>query len=92
MFDCPEYCKTSFPTSPDPVKATQSTSLWRHKDLPVIGPSPGKTENTHSGTPASDNRAPILIALIGDCSAGLSITEFPVIRAGAIFHIAIHKG
>uniref|UniRef100_A0A0A9H5S5 Rf2c n=1 Tax=Arundo donax TaxID=35708 RepID=A0A0A9H5S5_ARUDO len=44
---------TSRPTSVDPVKLTLSTSMCDATAAPAVGPNPGTTLSTPSGTPAS---------------------------------------
>ncbi len=50
------------------------------------------TLTTPSGTPASAISWASRSAVSGVCSAGFSITQFPVASAGASFHAAISSG
>ena len=83
---------TSLPTSPDPVNATLSTSWWEAIAAPAVGPNPGTTLITPSGTPASWASSAIRRAVSGVCSAGLRTTVFPPARAGPHFHACISAG
>ena len=62
------------------------------KAFPAVGPNPGTTLNTPSGTPASMASSETFKAESGDCSAGFKIKLFPVANAGAIFQKAISNG
>ncbi|MOA45904.1 hypothetical protein D3C78_1683510 [compost metagenome] len=48
--------------------------------------------NTPAGMPASAASWAMRRAVSGDCSAGLRITELPMAKAGATFHMAISMG
>src|SRR3546814_18886779 len=41
MLDSPEYFRKYLPTSVEPVKAMQSTSMWRPRAWPAVSPKPG---------------------------------------------------
>jgi hypothetical protein len=60
--------------------------------LPASGPKPGTTLNTPGGMPASSASSASLRAVSGLFSDGLSTTELPAARAGAIFHAAMIMG
>ncbi len=92
MLDSPEYLMKNLPTSAEPVKATQSTSMWRPRAWPAVSPKPGSTFSTPSGTPASAASSAARIVVSGVCSAGLTITELPAASAGPIFQAAIMSG
>ena len=70
----------------------QSTSMCNASGEPASGPKPGTTLNTPAGTPASSASSARRKAVSGDFSLGLSTTELPAARAGAIFHAAMIMG
>ncbi|TIS85215.1 MAG: amino acid transporter [Mesorhizobium sp.] len=80
------------PTAVDPVKARQSTSMWRPSAWPAVSPRPGTTLSTPAGRPASMASSASLSAENGDCSAGFSTTELPAASAGAHFQVAMSSG
>jgi hypothetical protein len=80
------------PTSVEPVKAILSTSSWAAKAAPAVSPNPVTTFTTPSGMPASAISWASSSAVSGVCSAGLSTTQLPVVRAGPSFHAAISSG
>ena len=75
-----------------PVKAILSTSGCCASAAPAVGPNPGTTLNTPSGSPASAAMRASSIAVIGVCSAGFSTTVLPHASAGAVFHVAMMNG
>ena len=66
--------------------------MCKARALPTVWPKPGSTLNTPSGMPASVASAARRMAVSGDFSEGLRITEFPVASAGAIFQAAMIMG
>ena len=85
-------CTMSLPTSVEPVNATLSTSSWAARAAPAVSPNPVTTFTTPSGMPASAMISASRSAVSGVCSAGLRMTQLPVVRAGPSFHAAISSG
>ena len=92
MFDWPAYPSNSFPTAVEPVKDSLTTSGCSASALPASDPKPFTTLNTPAGPRASTNRAARRRHDMGAFSAGLSTTQLPAARIGAIFHTAISIG
>ena len=63
-----------------------------HSSSPTTGPEPVTTFSTPGGRPHSAATAAISSAVSGVSEAGFSTRQLPMIRAGAIFHIAIMNG
>ena len=59
---------------------------------PTSGPKPGRTLKTPAGIPASNASSATRRVVKDVCSAGLTITLFPVANAGPIFQASIIKG
>ncbi|MCY1303936.1 hypothetical protein D9M70_536680 [compost metagenome] len=76
----------------EPVKAMASTSPCRDSALPVSAPKPGSTLNTPSGMPASLASWAMRMAVSGERSDGLRITELPQASAGPSFQLAMSSG
>ena len=83
---------TCLPTRVEPVKPMQSTSMCIARGVPASVPKPGTTFNTPAGKPASMANSAKRKAVSGDFSLGLSTTELPQAKAGAIFHAAMIIG
>ena len=90
--DSAEYWRNSRPTSVEPVNVTLSTSMWRPSAAPASPPGPGTTFSTPSGSPASAASSARRITDSDVSRDGLTIIEFPVARAGAIFQAAMRIG
>ena len=70
----------------------QSTSMCSASAWPAVWPKPGSTLNTPSGMPASAASAAMRIAVSGDFSEGLRMSELPAASAGPIFQAAMISG
>jgi len=92
MLERPAHCSRCLPTAVEPVNTMPSTSMCSASGSPAPLPNPGNTLNTPGGMPASIASSAIRIAVSGDFSDGLRITELPIASAGAIFQIAISNG
>ncbi|MCY1304763.1 hypothetical protein D9M70_545320 [compost metagenome] len=60
--------------------------------MPTVWPKPGSTLNTPFGMPASMASWATRMAVSGDFSDGLRITELPVASAGPSFQQVISRG
>ena len=78
--------------SPEPVKATLSMPGCFTIAAPAVGPKPGTTLITPSGTPAFWASRAIRRAVSGVCSAGFITIVQPAARAGPHFHATIRIG
>src|SRR2546425_541331 len=87
-----DICTISRPVTYSPVKAILSTPGCEARAAPAVGPNPGTTLSTPSGSPASAARRASSRVVIGVCSAGFRTTVLPQARAGAAFHVAMGRG
>ena len=78
--------------SPEPVKATLSMPGCFTIAAPAVGPNPGTTLITPSGTPAFWASRASRRAVSGVCSAGFITIVQPAARAGPHFHDTIRIG
>lgn len=79
---------------PARVPAVMSTFLingFSTSVFPTLAP-PGRTLRTAAGTPAFSAISASSRTVMGASSEGLTMTELPAARAGAIFLIAIRSG
>ncbi len=58
----------------------------------MVWPKPGSTLSTPAGMPASSASSAMRMAVSGDFSDGLTITELPVARAGPSFQAVMIIG
>ena len=82
----------SRPVTYSPVKAILSTPGCEASAAPAVGPKPGTTFSTPSGSPASAVRRASSSEVMGVCSAGFKTTVLPQASAGAVFHAAMMRG
>src|SRR5207247_1254837 len=86
-----DICTISRPVTYSPVKAILSTPGCEARAAPAVGPNPGTTLSTPSGSPASAVRRASSRLVIGVCSAGCRTTVVPHARAGAAFQVAMRR-
>ena len=87
-----DICTISRPVTYSPVKAILSTPGCEARAAPAVGPNPGTTLSTPSGSPASAARRASSRLVMGVCSAGFRTTVLPQARAGAAFQVAMRRG
>src|SRR5439155_919747 len=73
-----DICTISRPVTYSPVKAILSTPGCEARAAPAVGPNPGTTLSTPSGSPASAVRRASSRLVIGVCSAGFRTTVLPL--------------
>src|SRR5260370_42055056 len=83
-----EFCSSLRAVAMLPVKLILSTSSWRARVSPAVGPEPVTTGRAPSGRPAPPQISAKCRALSGVNSEGLRITGQPQAGAGATFQAA----
>ena len=82
----------SRPTGREPVNEITSTRGSSTSACPTVSPGPGTNDRTPVGRPASSRMATRCAAMTGDCSAGFTITGFPVTSAPSVIPQQIASG